>query len=113
MTRTRAAAALLVALLPGTFGGIAPAAADPAFDGACGTYYSQDLDPDVPSRRATAFCSCLATQLEAAGLESDAFAFLTRTFSEDLTTFIHDYPKGDAWMESAFAAEHSCKAKTN
>lgn len=83
----------------------------PDFGRDCGHYYRQALDADVQPTQADAYCSCLAGEFAKAGLGEDALAFFGRTYSEDLTTFIHEYPKGDAWMEASFKAEPICKAQ--
>lgn len=83
----------------------------PDFGRDCGNYYRQGLDADVPPNKTNAYCSCLAREFAKAGLGEDALAFFGRTYSEDLTTFIHEYPKGDAWMEQSFKAEPICKAE--
>lgn len=80
-----------------------------AFDRACVNYYRQGNDTDVLPEIASEFCTCLAAELEGEGLGRDALAFFARTYSEDLTTFIHEYPKGDAWMEASFRADKQCK----
>lgn len=80
-----------------------------AFDRACVSYYRQGNDPDVLPDIAGEFCACLAAELEGKGLGRDALAFFARTYSEDLTTFIHEYPDGDAWMEASFRADSQCK----
>ncbi len=80
-----------------------------AFDRACVNYYRQGNDADVQPVIASEFCTCLAAELEGEGLGRDAFAFFARTYSEDLTTFIHEYPNGDAWMEASFRADKQCK----
>lgn len=81
----------------------------PAFDRACVIYYRQGNDPDVAPDYAARYCHCLAGAYRSAGLGEDALDFFARTLSEDLTTFIHEYPKGDAWMETSFRAERQCK----
>ncbi|MCR5855530.1 hypothetical protein [Mesorhizobium sp. J428] len=83
----------------------------PDFGRDCGHYYRQGLDADVSPDKADPYCSCLAGEFAKAGLGEDALAFFGRTYSEDLTTFIHEYPKGDAWMEQSFKAEPICKAE--
>jgi hypothetical protein len=89
------------------------ASSSPAFDRACTNYYRQGNDADVMASVATEFCTCLAAELEGEGLGADAFAFFARTYSEDLTTFIHEYPEGDAWMEASFRADNQCKNNTD
>ena len=93
----------------------APAFASPSadFDRDCPNYYNQNLDPEVKAADSTAFCSCLADEYAAAGLGVDALDFFARTLSDDLTTFIHEYPKGDAWMEQSFKSDPICKAEVN
>ena len=49
----------------------------------------------------------------AQGLGSEVLDFLARTYSEDLTTFIHEYPHGEDWMQAYFAAEEQCKNNTD
>lgn len=80
-----------------------------SFDGACANYYRQGSDTDVQSSIAGEFCTCIAAEIEAQGLDSDVLDFLGRTYSEDLTAFIGEYPQGEAWMESFFAADKQCK----
>ena len=84
-----------------------------AFDRACPRYYRQGNDPDVMTSIAAEFCTCIASNVEAQGLGSEVLDFLARTYSEDLTAFIHEYPNGDAWMEAYFAAEQQCKNNTD
>lgn len=93
----------------------APAFASPSadFDRDCPAYYNQSSDPDVKAADSAAFCSCLADEYAAAGLGVDALDFFARTLSDDLTTFIHEYPKGDAWMEQSFKSDPICKAEIN
>jgi hypothetical protein len=81
----------------------------PAFDRACVVYYRQGNDPDVSRENTAQFCSCLAGEYAANGLGADALDFFARTLSEDLTTFIDEYPQGDEWMRISFAAETNCK----
>ena len=81
------------------------------FDRDCGNYYRQALDPDVSPKQADTYCSCLAGEFAKAGLGEDALDFFARTYSDDLTTFIHEYPKGDAWMDQSFKAEPICKGE--
>lgn len=78
-----------------------------SFDRACVNYYRQGNDQDVLPEFASQFCTCMAAEL--GGLGTDALDFFGRTYSEDLTTFIHEYPQGDAWMEASFAADKQCK----
>jgi hypothetical protein len=94
---------------------VAPAFASSSanFDRDCPNYYNQNLDPDVNAEDSTAFCSCLADEYAAAGLGTDALDFFARTLSDDLTTFIHEYPKGDTWMEQSFKSDPVCKAEIN
>lgn len=80
-----------------------------AFDRACVNYYRQGNDTDVLPGIASELCTCLAAELEGEGLGRDAFDFFARTYSEDLTTFIHEYPNGDAWMDASFRADKQCK----
>lgn len=81
-----------------------------AFDRACESYYRQGNDPEVPDFAAFNFCECLALQYENSGLGFDALEFFARTLSDDLTTFIHEYPEGEAWMEQSFQADVMCKS---
>ena len=83
------------------------------FDRACPNYYRQGNDPDVMTGIATEFCTCIAGNVEAQGLGSEVLDFLARSYSEDLTTFIHEYPNGEAWMQAYFAAEEQCKNNTD
>lgn len=80
----------------------------PKFDAACDNYYQQGLDPEVAVADAGLHCACLIEQFEPLG--KAAMDFLARTYEEDLTTFIHEYPKGNEWMEASFAADRLCKA---
>jgi hypothetical protein len=80
-----------------------------AFDRACPNYYRQGNDADVLAELAEPFCTCMSGNIEAQGLGSEVLDFLARTYSEDLTTFIHEYPSGEAWMQAYFAAEEQCK----
>jgi hypothetical protein len=84
-----------------------------AFDRACPRYYRQGNDPDVMTSIADEFCTCIAGNMDAQGLGSEVMDFLARTYSEDLTTFIDDYPNGQAWMDAFFAAEQQCKNNTD
>ncbi len=84
-----------------------------AFDRACPRYYRQGNDPDVLSEIATEYCGCIAGNVEAQGLGYEMLDFLARTYSEDLTTFIHEYPNGENWMQAYFAAEEQCKNNTD
>ena len=77
------------------------------FDRACVNYYRQGNDQDVLPEFASQFCTCMAAELEHLG--TDALDFFGRTYSEDLTTFIHEYPEGDSWMQASFAADSQCK----
>jgi hypothetical protein len=81
----------------------------PAFDRACVNYYRQGNDPDVARDAVAQFCRCLGAEYGNAGLGEDALEFFARTLSEDLTTFIDEYPEGNAWMQQSFAAEKQCK----
>ncbi|MBA3447436.1 MAG: hypothetical protein H0T56_07475 [Pseudaminobacter sp.] len=87
------------------------ASSSPAFDEACANYYSQGNDVEVMSDQGVpeSFCECLAERYAAEGLGTDALDFYARTYSDDLTTFIHEYPEGDAWMEGSFQADTICK----
>ncbi|MBX3576564.1 MAG: hypothetical protein KF723_05105 [Rhizobiaceae bacterium] len=91
-----------------------PAAAlasdSPAFDEACTNYYGADNDPDVPFGAAAEFCDCLAAEYAGRGLGNDALEFFARTYSEDLTTFMEEYPLGETWMDQSFQAEAMCKS---
>ena len=93
----------------------APAFASPsaAFDRDCAKYYSQNLDPEVDPSVADGYCACLADEYAAAGLGVDTLDFFARTYSDDLTTFIHEYKQGEAWMEQSFRVEPICKAEIN
>lgn len=82
-----------------------------AFDRACSVYYSQGNDVEVDASSAVQFCSCLAGKYEQTGFGNDALEFFARTYSDDLTTFIHEYPNGEAWMEGSFRADAACKAE--
>lgn len=84
-----------------------------AFDKACPRYYRQGNDQDVLPEVATEYCTCIAGNMDAQGLGSEVMDFLARTYSEDLTTFIDQYPNGEAWMQAYFAAEEQCKNNTD
>lgn len=56
------------------------------------------------------FCYCIASGIDAQGLGGEVMDFLGRTYAEDLTAFIDDYPNGNDWMEAYLAAEQQCKA---
>lgn len=79
------------------------------FDRACPAYYRQGNDQNVLPEFAEPFCTCIAGNIEAQGLGYEVLDFLGRTYSEDLTTFIHEYPNGEAWMEAFFAADEQCR----
>jgi hypothetical protein len=86
------------------------ASASPAFDVACIDYYAAGNNPNVSTEYGIPeiLCTCLADFYRDHGLGVDALEFFARTYSEDLTTFIHEYPEGDAWMEQSFTAETMC-----
>ena len=84
----------------------------PAFDRACTNYYRQGNDPDVARDAVAQFCSCLGAEYANAGLGEDALEFFARTLSEDLTTFIHEYPEGDAWMQSPSPRKSNARTPT-
>jgi hypothetical protein len=84
-----------------------------AFDRACPNYYRQGNDADVMTSIATEFCTCIAGNVEGQGLGSEVLDFLARTYSEDLTAFMSEYPDGEAWMQAFFAAEEQCKNNTD
>ena len=88
------------------------ASASPAFDQDCANYYSQGNDPEVMSDQGVpeSFCECLADWYRSQGLDADALDFFARTYSDDLTTFIHEYPDGEAWMQMSFKADQMCKS---
>ena len=90
-------------------GAVLLASASGAFDKACANYYRQGNDPEVPEIAAADFCACLAEEFAGAGLGIDALDFYARTYSDDLTTFIHEYPEGEAWMQQSFQADTMCK----
>ena len=79
------------------------------FDRACPNYYRQGNDPNVMADIADQYCTCIAGGIESQGLGYEVLDFLGRTYSEDLTTFMHEYPNGEAWMQAFFAAEEQCK----
>lgn len=101
-------AAVVLALLPIPLPSLA--SNSPAFDEACTNYYSQGNDSDVAADAAADFCSCLATEYTRHGLGVDALEFFARTYSDDLTTFIHEYPRGETWMDQSFKAAALCKS---
>ena len=79
------------------------------FDGSCRAY-RQGNDAEVSPDVAADFCGCIATGIQSQGLGDDVLEFLGRTYSEDLTAFIDEYPSGRDWMEAYFAAEQQCKS---
>jgi hypothetical protein len=80
-----------------------------AFDRACPRYYRQGNDANVSAEFAEPYCNCIASTMESQGLgDPEVMDFLARTYSEDLTAFIDEYPNGDAWMEAFFAAAEQC-----
>jgi hypothetical protein len=81
------------------------------FDRDCPAYYRQGNDPDVAVEAAGDHCACLAEWFAGDGLGADALDFFARTYSDDLTTFIQDYPDGEAWMDRSFKADEVCKAQ--
>jgi hypothetical protein len=83
-----------------------------AFDRDCANYYSQGNDPEVISDQGVpeSFCECLADWYRSHGLAVEALDFFARTYSDDLTTFIHEYPDGEAWMQLSFKADQMCKS---
>lgn len=83
-----------------------------AFDRACPNYYAQGNDANVLPEFAEQYCTCIAGSLEAQGLGDPAVMdFMARTYSEDLTAFIDEYPNGEAWMEAFFAAAEQCNSE--
>lgn len=79
------------------------------FDRACPNYYRQGNDANVLPEFADQYCTCIASNMEAQGLGDPAVMdFLARTYSEDLTAFIDEYPNGEAWMEAFFASAEQC-----
>ena len=127
MTRSPLCAAVLAAAflasLPSMAASLVPAGSgrapvvlisdSPAFDDACASYYSQGNDPEVVADPGVpeSFCECLASAYADAGLGPDTLDFFARTYSDDLTTFIDEYPEGDEWMEQSFRADGLCKAE--
>ena len=111
MTRNAVWSLACLAALTLAIGWTAAKASDSAdFDAACPNYYTQGNDPDVLVEAAVDFCTCLANELSSGGLAVDALDFFARTYSDDLTAFIHEYPEGDAWMSRWFEADAACKA---
>ncbi|BDA85564.1 hypothetical protein Sa4125_31060 [Aureimonas sp. SA4125] len=90
--------------------GVILVSSNPRFDESCTTYIGQGNSAEVPAARAEAYCACMADEFEERSLKRDALDFLARTYSEDLTTFIHEYPRGDAWMQESFKAEAVCQS---
>lgn len=84
-----------------------------AFDRSCTNYYQQGNDTDVAKDIAPQFCDCISGNIEAQGLGSEVLDFLGRTYSEDLTAFISEYPNGEAWMQVFFAADQQCKTNVD
>lgn len=119
MTLGRLSFAVALAMVLASAGSAAAATDRPAltlasssshFDRSCRTYYLQGNDQDVAADSADPFCRYIAGEIQAQGLGSDVLDFLGRTYAEDLTTFIDEYPSGRDWMEAYFAAEQACKA---
>jgi hypothetical protein len=80
------------------------------FDRLCPAYFRSGNSQDVLPEFADAYCTCVAGNMDAQGLgDRQVLDFLGRVYSEDLTAFIDEYPKGEAWMEAFFAAEEQCK----
>lgn len=80
-----------------------------AFDRACPAYYRQGNDSNVLPEFADQYCICIAANMESQGLgDRQVMNFLARTYSEDLTAFMHEYPNGEAWMEAFFASAEQC-----
>lgn len=111
-------AALAAAAMPFTVPALADTTTRPpitlvssssSFDGACRSYYRQSNDADVLPAIADPFCTCIAGGIEGQGLGPEVLDFLGRTYSEDLTAFMDEYPNGQAWMDAYFAAEQQCK----
>ncbi|HTV70559.1 MAG TPA: hypothetical protein VMF90_18675 [Rhizobiaceae bacterium] len=102
------AAALAVAAVAKPISSLA--SDNPAFDEACKNYYGQENDPSVPLGNASQFCDCLTSYYASVDLGTEALDFFARTYSDDLTTFMHDYPEGETWMNRSFEAETTCKA---
>ena len=88
------------------------ASASQAFDNSCPYYYSQGNDPEVMSDQGVpeSFCACLADWYTSQGLGYDALDFFARTYSDDLTTFIQEYPQGEQWMRLSAKADVMCKS---
>lgn len=120
--RAIAGALLLAALLAPAFAAerpsIPPAESLPVvkisassnFDRQCPAYFETGINQDVMPEFAGAYCTCVAGEMEAQGVGGrPVLDFLARVYSEDLTTFIDEYPKGEAWMQAFFAAEEQCK----
>src|SRR3954453_10102824 len=107
------AASFLIAAAPAAFAGerlpVVLVSDSGAFDKACPNYYRQGNDQDVTADVAGKFCNCISAEIAGQGLGSEVLDFLGRTYSEDLTAFIDQYPKGEAWMQAYFAAEKQCK----
>ncbi|GGD20531.1 SH3 domain-containing protein [Aureimonas glaciei] len=80
-----------------------------AFDRSCTAYVGQGNLAEVPAAEAVSYCACLSEEFAQRGLKRDALDFFARTYSDDLTTFIHEYPEGEAWMQESFAAETACQ----
>jgi len=84
--------------------------ASPNFDKQCPAYFSTGINEDVLPEFAEPYCTCVAGEMEAQGFGGrQVLDFLARVYTEDLTTFMHEYPKGETWMEAFFAAEEQCK----
>lgn len=111
LLRRLALAFPLLALAQPALAKDAKSSASRAFDRACTNYYRQGNDEDVQPALAAEFCGCLAGELGSLG--KAAMDFFARTYSEDLTTFMHEYPKGEAWMQASFRADKQCKDETD
>jgi hypothetical protein len=78
------------------------------FNAACTSYMAGGNYDEVAPEQAAPHCTCLARKYAEKNLEDDALDFLTRTYSEDFTTFTNDYKDGETWMEASFEAEMLC-----
>ena len=88
-------------------GSVALASASPEFDKACIDHYPQASEAGVGTPES--YCECLADWYAREGLGVDALDFFARSYTEDVATFVNDYPQGDAWMKVASTAKLMCR----
>jgi hypothetical protein len=90
-----------------SLGGVASASASPAFDRACIDHYRQVDEAGVGTPES--YCECLADWYARQGLGVDALDFFARVYTEDVASFVGDYPQADAWMKEASTAKLMCR----